>query len=149
MKGYNCFLATTIYGNYEIEAWFTPEVPVSDGPYLFGGLPGLIVLLNDKNNIHSFSIGEMIEDKTIMLKDKVTGRELFESVGFKKAFKNMKKKRQQLELGYDIEKGNPFLKSSSLPKLEDTSHENIKKLKLKYSLYDNLFFKFYDPKKEL
>ena len=27
-------------------AWFTPEIPVSTGPSLFGGLPGLILEVN-------------------------------------------------------------------------------------------------------
>ena len=30
-----------------MSAWFTPEIPVSTGPSLYGGLPGLILELND------------------------------------------------------------------------------------------------------
>ena len=29
-----------------VTAWFTPEIPVSTGPSLFGGLPGLILEVN-------------------------------------------------------------------------------------------------------
>ena len=29
------------------EAWFTPDIPVSEGPLKFGGLPGLIMKLSD------------------------------------------------------------------------------------------------------
>ena len=28
-------------------AWFTPEIPVSSGPSMYGGLPGLILEIND------------------------------------------------------------------------------------------------------
>ncbi|MAJ32720.1 MAG: GLPGLI family protein [Flavobacteriaceae bacterium] len=33
--------------NPEITAWFTPEIPVSHGPYDYWGLPGLILEIND------------------------------------------------------------------------------------------------------
>ena len=30
-----------------MSAWFTPEIPVSTGPSMYGGLPGLILEIND------------------------------------------------------------------------------------------------------
>lgn len=30
-----------------VEAWFTPQIPVSIGPFGYGGLPGLILVLHD------------------------------------------------------------------------------------------------------
>lgn len=46
INGYNCMQATSKKnGNLNIEAWFTPEVPISKGPKNFHGLPGLIVEL--------------------------------------------------------------------------------------------------------
>ena len=30
-------------------AWFTPEIPVSTGPAMYGGLPGLILEISDGN----------------------------------------------------------------------------------------------------
>ncbi|SFV31296.1 GLPGLI family protein [Thermoflavifilum thermophilum] len=38
-----CFKATTVYKNQRIEAWYCPDIPISDGPWKLGGLPGLIV----------------------------------------------------------------------------------------------------------
>jgi GLPGLI family protein len=30
-----------------MSAWFTPQIPVSTGPSMYGGLPGLILEIND------------------------------------------------------------------------------------------------------
>ena len=30
----------------EFEAWYTPEIPVQYGPYLYSGLPGLVLQVN-------------------------------------------------------------------------------------------------------
>ena len=34
-----------------MSAWFTPEIPVSTGPAMYGGLPGLILEINDDRTI--------------------------------------------------------------------------------------------------
>lgn len=40
-------------------AWFTPEIPIQDGPYKFHGLPGLILKIEDETKSHSFSLSEI------------------------------------------------------------------------------------------
>jgi GLPGLI family protein len=40
---YTCMSATVTLDDQEIVAWFSPEIPVSLGPSIFGGLPGLIL----------------------------------------------------------------------------------------------------------
>jgi GLPGLI family protein len=40
---YTCMNATVTMDDQEIVAWYTPEIPVSLGPSVFGGLPGLIM----------------------------------------------------------------------------------------------------------
>ncbi len=45
MKGYVLQKATTTYHNLNITAWFTEDVPISAGPRIFTGLPGLIMKL--------------------------------------------------------------------------------------------------------
>ncbi|WP_277110926.1 GLPGLI family protein [Chryseobacterium taklimakanense] len=37
-------------------AWYTPEIPIQDGPYKFRGLPGLIVKVSDPKNTHVFEL---------------------------------------------------------------------------------------------
>ncbi len=40
---YTCMSASVTLDDQEIVAWFSPEIPVSLGPSVFGGLPGLIL----------------------------------------------------------------------------------------------------------
>ncbi|MCD0477525.1 GLPGLI family protein [Chryseobacterium sp. LC2016-29] len=48
--------ATANFGGRKWTAWFTKEIPLSEGPYKFTGLPGLIVLLEDDRNQYSFAL---------------------------------------------------------------------------------------------
>ncbi|PPZ92266.1 GLPGLI family protein [Cloacibacterium normanense] len=49
-NGYKLQKATTNFGGRKWTAWFSEEIEVSEGPYKFRGLPGLIFLLNDSEN---------------------------------------------------------------------------------------------------
>jgi GLPGLI family protein len=44
--GYTCTKATTTWDDQQVTAWFTPQLPVSVGPELFNGLPGVILALD-------------------------------------------------------------------------------------------------------
>lgn len=45
--GFQCMKATCSFRGREYEAWFTMELPISDGPWKFCGLPGLIMEVYD------------------------------------------------------------------------------------------------------
>lgn len=47
IMGYDCRKATVEFAGRNYTAWFTPEIPLPFGPYKFGGLPGLILKLED------------------------------------------------------------------------------------------------------
>lgn len=51
--------ATALYDSTRIEAWFSPEIPVSAGPELFGGLPGMILVLSVDDGQMVFSATEI------------------------------------------------------------------------------------------
>ncbi|WP_307984277.1 GLPGLI family protein [uncultured Bacteroides sp.] len=53
--GYTCQKATTSFRGRVYEAWFTPEIPIKEGPYKFAGLPGLILQIADAQNHYSYT----------------------------------------------------------------------------------------------
>ncbi len=57
IAGYKCTKATVKVGGKVFVAWFTYDIPLSDGPYKFRGLPGLILKVNDTG---SFTVFEVI-----------------------------------------------------------------------------------------
>ena len=54
IAGYQVQKATTNFAGRDYIAWFTPEIPLSDGPYKFAGLPGLIVEIRDTDDEYIF-----------------------------------------------------------------------------------------------
>lgn len=54
--GFNCQKASIAYAGRTFIAWFTEELPMSEGPYVFNGLPGLIMEVNDAQNYYSFEL---------------------------------------------------------------------------------------------
>lgn len=41
--GYECFMAKTDYHGRKWTVWFSPEIPIHDGPWKLHGLPGMIL----------------------------------------------------------------------------------------------------------
>lgn len=52
--GYTTQHAWTYYGGRIWHAWFTSAIPISDGPYKFMGLPGLILKAEDAKQYYTF-----------------------------------------------------------------------------------------------
>lgn len=51
---YECILAETDYHGRHWKVWFSPEIPIQDGPWKFHGLPGLILSAEDSTGMHKF-----------------------------------------------------------------------------------------------
>ena len=52
--GHKCQKATCHYRGRDFIAWFAPDILVRKGPWKFGGLPGLIMKVYDKDNVYSY-----------------------------------------------------------------------------------------------
>ena len=66
--GYTCQQATANFRGRRWTAWFTTDIPVSDGPWKLGGLPGLILKAYDEGQQHVFTaVGlERVKDEPII-----------------------------------------------------------------------------------
>ena len=51
---HQCQKATCTFGGRTYEAWFAPDIPISDGPWKFYGLPGLILEVYDTKHHYEF-----------------------------------------------------------------------------------------------
>lgn len=60
--GYTCKKATLNFGGRKWTAWYTTEIPISDGPYKFHGLPGLILSISDSKGEYDFHIKAIIKE---------------------------------------------------------------------------------------
>ncbi|WP_294303405.1 GLPGLI family protein [uncultured Chryseobacterium sp.] len=65
--GYTCQKAMLIYSGRTWEAWFTTDVALQNGPYVFDGLPGLIVSLKDTKNNYQFALTAIKKEETISI----------------------------------------------------------------------------------
>ncbi|MFP8895292.1 MULTISPECIES: GLPGLI family protein [Chryseobacterium] len=53
---YDSQKAVITYGNREWTAWFSNDIPINDGPYIFSNLPGLIVSVADESGDYKFNL---------------------------------------------------------------------------------------------
>jgi len=75
IEGFKCKNAFCNFRGRDYVAWYSPEISVSEGPYLFTGLPGLIMEIYDTKEYYRFFIAglERIShyDPIYILTDKV------------------------------------------------------------------------------
>ena len=90
ISGYNCTLAKTVFAGRSYNAWFTSEIPVSDGPYKFKGLPGLIVKIEDVSKQYSFELESFTKTKMNFDFDKNIGTKVSKKE-FHKSYNAFKK----------------------------------------------------------
>lgn len=56
INGFEAHKAICSYHGRDWTVWFSPDIPFSDGPWVFCGLPGLILEAQDKDNLFSFRL---------------------------------------------------------------------------------------------
>ena len=65
---YTCQMAVSDFRGRRWTAWFAPDIPISNGPWKFSGLPGLIMEAHDTKNHFHFTIAgiENVKDDPIV-----------------------------------------------------------------------------------
>ena len=86
--GYLCQKATCFYRGRDFEAWFAPEIPLKEGPWTFGGLPGLILKVQDEKRLYVF---ECVRIETGNFPIKTVDYSSYKSVDRKKLLKLQRK----------------------------------------------------------
>ena len=80
MLGYTCQQAMADFRGRRWTAWFATDIPISDGPWKLGGLPGLILEAYDEGKQHVFTaVGlERVKDELIIFNRPFGGNHRFE-----------------------------------------------------------------------
>ncbi|MGV9003002.1 GLPGLI family protein [Flavobacterium sp.] len=84
-----CQKATTKFRGREFVAYFTTDIPISDGPWKFNGLPGLILKIDIIDPIAVFSIQAIeikIKNSTISLANPIDSKKAMSFNEYKKEY---------------------------------------------------------------
>ena len=101
LKRKKVFKGEIIQEVIKIIAWYTPEIPVNNGPELYSGLPGLILEINDgKKTILCTSVSINSKNK-IKIKTPIKGKKVTQE----EFLKVQKKKYGQKEKDLEFRKG--------------------------------------------
>lgn len=120
IHNYVCQKAICDFGGRTWEAWFAMEIPISDGPYKFCGLPGLILNIADTQDHYSYKflsiekpsepmmIYEVVEDRI-----KTTKKEFFKlqnrnKISHSISAMSSNDKAVQRAIEYEKSKNNPI-----------------------------------------
>ena len=113
--GYTCQQATSDFRGRRWTAWFATDIPVSDGPWKLGGLPGLILEAYDEGQQHVFTaVGlERVKDELIIFNRPFRGNHRFEQTNRLEFLRSKKKSLMdlngyiQMETGIDLSQRKP------------------------------------------
>lgn len=85
VAGYECQQAFASFGGRVFEAWFARDIPVSDGPYKFYGLPGLIVKVRDTHDNYVFELVSIHSDSNSLNISAISSAPLISKPKFQQA----------------------------------------------------------------
>lgn len=100
---YPCQKAECSFRGRRWAAWFAADIAVSDGPWKFGGLPGLIMEIYDQRQQYYFTIIglQKVEAEPIIFSQAYVGSKKFEKTNRKEFLKAQK--RYLMDINGDIE----------------------------------------------
>lgn len=106
------------YGGRNFVAWFASSIPISDGPYKFSGLPGLILELKDDEEDFVFKVESVSEVQDIETLYQFTTTPI------------LKTTRENVEKAYRNFVENP---TELLEKMDESYHQKIKENVRRYN----------------
>jgi len=118
--GYTCHKATCSFRGRFWTAWYTDEIPVSEGPWKLGGLPGLILAAEDSTKELSFTAISIRNAREPITVDK------------SHYMKTTRKKLNKAKADYMADPGKVISSSPLAPKDMDGKRITIPKKKLFY-----------------
>lgn len=91
ISGYMCQKASINYGGREWTVYFTPEIPIQQGPWKLWGLPGLIIQACDNNDFFLFELKgfeKLVPEPEIVFTHTTYSNKEFTKIGKKDFLKN-------------------------------------------------------------
>lgn len=134
-----CQKAVVSYGGRNWEAWFARSIAIPEGPYIFHGLPGLIVQIKDTANSFKFNLIYYKEKKDYIFFPSKKGKVLNFSE-FKRLEENFYRQpfaeleRDRMKLVVTDEKGNSLSWNYRImsEKMQKALRENNNPIELNY-----------------
>lgn len=131
VEGKTLSKATTNYGGRSWIAWFDLATPIANGPYIFGGLPGLIVEVHDTDSVHHFTFKGMLEE-VLDKKEYEIDKNYYQKVSYK-AF--LKYREDAMENYYDVYNSNsplkyPYISNEQKKKFNEKRRKNFVPIEL-------------------
>lgn len=128
--GYPSQKATTRFGGRNWVAWFTVDIPFSDGPYKFAGLPGLITRLESEDeecifDLQSFTKVATDEPKPVYTKIRITSRDRLSSIEKESATQSIKRAESS---GVTLSKGGTTYSAQELEQERKKNAEDVNTL---------------------
>jgi len=99
---YLCQKAITTFRGRTYEAWFTTDIPINNGPWKFGGLPGLILKISDKKQYFVF---ECIGIKNLIKVESIKFYDLKYAKISRKELEKLYKRKYDDFIAFDIANG--------------------------------------------
>lgn len=76
--GYKVQKAETVYEGKKYYAWFSTEIPLNNGPFVFNGLPGLILKIQNEDSSYVITV-KGIKNETNLFPELEKGKKVIET----------------------------------------------------------------------
>lgn len=106
--GYNCTKAECNWRGRTWIAYFTADIPVSDGPLKFGGLPGLIMKIYSEDGEWNYEISGLQYVKKVITRRKPLQQNKYKKTDRKKFLRATKNFLNNLGIYYDMTTDTPL-----------------------------------------